>query len=118
MPEKDNGKKLGVMRLRISGKARRVFRIIEHMAHFKRLACMERRCSWCGSLLGYKDGSIAVTHGICKECADKELRKIEPANERKEESIAKASNCPWRVPKPGTCQDSTGDYSGPSTRSL
>jgi len=31
------------------------------------------KCAWCGKHLGVKDGKgvSGVSHGICKECADK-----------------------------------------------
>ena len=35
---------------------------------------MERRCAWCGKLLGYKPGD-GVSHGICDECLERLLEE-------------------------------------------
>ena len=35
-------------------------------------------CAWCGKDLGTKDGegTSGISHGICKECADRMLARI------------------------------------------
>lgn len=42
---------------------------------------MKVKCAWCGKDIGTKDGKgqTGTTHGICKECLDKELKKYEEA---------------------------------------
>ena len=45
---------------------------------------MKIKCSWCGSLMGYKDGpDDMTTHGICPACAEAEKAKLDRAMIRK-----------------------------------
>lgn len=39
-------------------------------------------CAWCGKNMGKKKGIEGTTHGMCQECYDKEIKKME--NEKKE----------------------------------
>ena len=49
-------------------------------------------CGWCGKDLGEKEGDseMPVSHGICDQCAEKELKKIREIDPRKtpQEAIA------------------------------
>lgn len=41
---------------------------------------MKIQCSWCGRLIGYKDGpENETTHGICHTCKDSEKQKLDRA---------------------------------------
>lgn len=62
------------MRMIISGKARRVFRILRFMAQKEK--ALQRVCAWCGKTMGWKPGGPGITHGICQDCQH-QLRRLQ-----------------------------------------
>lgn len=51
---------------------------------------MKASCSWCGADLGQRPGPVdQVTHGICRQCAAKELAKIGLRVERDAAGVAR-----------------------------
>jgi hypothetical protein len=43
---------------------------------------MKSICAWCGIHLRDNPGDGDISHGICPECRDKELKKLEDKNVR------------------------------------